>query len=214
MSSGDFGVFHLRCPGCRQNGTFAKAIPGETDGFDRNERVVALTRLCPNPDCRALVQIVASYADNGEIEEFVVFPAEALDFDAADLPKRIVESFEEALRCHQVGAHTAAAIMIRRTLEELCQDRGAEGGTLKDRIEALKDKLTIPRDLLDAMDELRLLGNDAAHLEKRVFAEIGAQELQVAIDFTKELLRATYQYASVVSRLRGLRSGTTHTPTE
>ncbi len=84
-------------------------------------------------------------------------------------------------------------------------DRGAEGNNLKERIEALGDRITVPKELLERADKLRLLGNDASHVERRVFAEIGKEELEVAIEFTKDPLRATYQFADLLDRLRGLK---------
>lgn len=99
----------------------------------------------------------------------------------------------------------AAAIMIRRTLEEICEDRGATGKNLKDRIADLKSKVLLPQELLDAMDEMRLLGNDAAHIEARTFAQIEKAELDVAIEFTIELLKALYQYSSLLDKMRALK---------
>jgi len=57
--------------------------------------------------------------------------------------------------------------MVRRVLEELCVERGATGNNLKDRIIDLSKKIVLPQDLLQAADHLRLLGNDAAHIDHR-----------------------------------------------
>ena len=54
--------------------------------------------------------------------------------------------------------------MVRRTFEEVCADRGAKGNNLKERIADLRSKIVIPSELLDAMDELRILGNDALRI--------------------------------------------------
>ena len=56
------------------------------------------------------------------------------------------------------------------------------------------------------MDELRLLGNDAAHIEAKVYEQIGHDEVEAAIDLTKEILKAVYQLDGLVKRLTGLRS--------
>ncbi|MEJ7644319.1 MAG: hypothetical protein WKF87_06970 [Chryseolinea sp.] len=55
------------------------------------------------------------------------------------------------------------------------------------------------------LDELRLLGNDAAHIEARVFAEIGPEEIKISLEFTIEILKAVYQYEALVAKLRGLK---------
>ncbi|MEN3285198.1 MAG: hypothetical protein V7607_6338 [Solirubrobacteraceae bacterium] len=132
------------------------------------------------------------------------YPPETIDFDASDIPGRVVAAFEEAIKCHARQCYVAAAIMVRKTLEEVCADRGAAGDNLMKRIEALGDKVVLPQPMLDGLDNLRLLVNDAAHLEARVYEDIGQDELEVAIDVAKEILKATYQYEGLMGRLREL----------
>jgi hypothetical protein len=71
-------------------------------------------------------------------------------------------------------------MMVRRTLEELC-DQGAEGDDLKKRLRALRDKVILPEALLDGLNELRLLGNDATHVEARLYDDIGKEEAELAL---------------------------------
>jgi len=95
--------------------------------------------------------------------------------------------------------------MVRKTLEELCRERGAQGKDLKERIRDLGTKIVIPKELLDGLDDLRLLGNDAAHIESRQYDQVGKEEVEIGIEFTKEVLKATYQYSALLNRLRGLK---------
>ena len=95
--------------------------------------------------------------------------------------------------------------MVRKTLEELCRDRGAKGSNLKERIRDLGSRVVLPKELFDGLDDIRLLGNDAAHIESQEFGKIGQEELDVAIEFTKEVLKAIFQYAELLGRLRSLR---------
>jgi uncharacterized protein DUF4145 len=83
--------------------------------------------------------------------------------------------------------------------------RGAKGKDLKDRISDLRGKVILPPELFDAMDELRLLGNDAAHVEAKSYEEIRAEELQTAIEFTKEILKGVYQYRGLLTKLQDLK---------
>lgn len=55
-------------------------------------------------------------------------------------------------------------------------------------------KRALPQELLDGADHLRLLGNDAAHIEGKTYQSIGEPEVRIAIDLTKELLKSAYQY--------------------
>jgi hypothetical protein len=83
--------------------------------------------------------------------------------------------------------------------------RSFRGFGSESRIRDFGTKIVIPQDLFDGLDDLRLLGTDAAHFESRVFDDIGQKEFEAAIDFTKEGLKATYQYKAVVNRLRSLK---------
>jgi hypothetical protein len=57
---------------------------------------------------------------------------------------------------------------------------------------------------LDGLDALRLLGNDAAHVESRAYEQVGREEIEVGIAVAQEILKATYQMDSIVGRLKGL----------
>jgi hypothetical protein len=95
--------------------------------------------------------------------------------------------------------------MVRKTLEELCADRGATGDNLKARIKALGTKVVLPQDLLEGLDELRLLGNDAAHIESKEYDTVGREEVEIGIEVTKEVIKAVYQMSELVGRLRALK---------
>ena len=95
--------------------------------------------------------------------------------------------------------------MIRKTLEQICLDRGAIGKNLYSRLQDLGTKIVIPKELIEGMQELRLLGNDAAHIESNTFNEVGKNEVEISIEFTKEILKAVYQYESLLGKLRSLK---------
>lgn len=101
--------------------------------------------------------------------------------------------------------------MVRKTLEELCLDRQATGNNLKERIRSLGGKVVLPQELLDGLDDLRLLGNDAAHIESQEFNKVGQEEVEIGIEFTKEVLKAVYQYSALLTRLRALKKPTATT---
>jgi hypothetical protein len=203
-------VVSLRCPACRRVGSF-DGVGGIADAAFTSSRRGANSepsraqsrvgiRVCPHPECREIVFV--------SIEGSAVtsYPAERLDFEPTDVPENIVASFEEAITGHAHNCFRSAAIMVRRTLEEICADRGAKGKDLKDRLKSLSAKILIPKELLEAADELRLLGNDAAHLEARLYDEIGEKEVEVAIGLCKEILKAVYQLASLLQQLRMLKN--------
>lgn len=186
-----------RCPHCRREGMLASL--GQNDINIDGKHVVGQRR-CPNPQCEGHIFIVL---ENGKLVES--FPPMRIDFDKEDIPDNVLVSFEEAVACHSISCFIASAIMVRRTLEEVCADKEAEGANLKERIKALESKIVVPKELIVAMDELRLLGNDAAHIEAKTYASIGNEELEIAIEFTKELLKALYQYTGLLGKLQALK---------
>lgn len=194
--------FALKCPECGQGGTF-EPIPPVLDlhvpGYWLGHRQ------CPNPACSAHLFFVA----NDQFDILRTHPPLRIAFDSTNIPSRIREALSEAVTCEAEGCHAAAAIMIRRTLEELCEDRKATGDNLKERIQKLKGSVVLPSELFAAMDELRLLGNDAAHIEAKVYDQVGPAEVEAAIELTKEILKAVYQLDSLVTKLKGLRRPTT-----
>jgi hypothetical protein len=193
-------VFSLRCPECGKEGSLDGVSNQDVALLPAN--VAVGSRRCPNPKCHAHIFIVYS----GSNELLVSYPPEVIDFDATNIPSAVVEAMGEAIICHSQECYIAAAIMVRKTLEELCADRGAEGANLKERITALGEKVVLPKDLLEGLDDLRLLGNDAAHIESREFNNVGQEEVEVGIEFAKEVLKATYQYSDLLTRLRALKA--------
>ena len=55
------------------------------------------------------------------------------------------------------------------------------------------------------MDDLRLLGNDGAHIESPEYNRVGSDEVEVRIEFAKEVLKAVYQYPALLGKLRALK---------
>jgi hypothetical protein len=136
------------------------------------------------------------------------YPADRIDFEATNIPASVTRALEEAITCHAMGCFTAAAIMVRKTLEELCREREAAGPNLKERLKALGAKVILPPELLNGLDDLRLLGNDAAHIESQEFNQVGQEEVEVGIEFAKEVLKAVYQYSALLQKLRNLKKST------
>ncbi|UCE38877.1 MAG: DUF4145 domain-containing protein [Thermoplasmata archaeon] len=191
-----------KCPKCGNGGTFYPLqshdlyiyVEGMGSPYTVGHRV------CPNDGCKAYLFFCKHPAIS-----LITFPSLRIDFKTENIPDRIRLSLEEAITCHAEGCYIASAIMVRRTLEELCDDKGIKGDNLKKRIEGLKSVVVLPQGLLEALDELRLLGNDAAHIESKEYDEIGEEEVSTAIEITKEILKGVYQMDTLVKKLKKLK---------
>lgn len=188
----------LRCPHCGKEASFSPI--NQTHDILIGNNIKCGQRKCPNNECRGHVFVVLA-----QNKLLTSYPPSKIDFNPENIPANVIRSFEEAITAHASGCHMAAALMVRRTLEEICSEKCDNGTNLKKRIENLKDKIVIPIELFQAMDELRLLGNDAAHIEAVSYDNISEQEVTVAIEFTKELLKGIYQYSSLLEKFRNLK---------
>lgn len=206
-------IVNLRCPVCLHSGAFHGyancadlkwvRIEHQANGGRVGHQSFAGMRQCPNPTCKALVFVAQEQGS-----EITSYPPEVIDFDATHLPPKILDSLTEAVKCEAAGAYKASALMVRRVLEELCEDKSATGPNLKARIVGLSNVAVIPTDLISAADELRILGNDAAHVQAKDYDVIGKEEASLAIELAKELLKAVYQYTSLLTRLQAMKKPT------
>src|SRR5271166_5676934 len=186
------GPLSVRCPACKQMGTF-QPMGQDLQFTDEQFGTIQVGhRMCPNQPCRAHL-FVALQGNSLKVS----YPPERIDFDSTNVPAQVIESLEEAITCHANQCFVAAAIMVRKTLELLCAVQIASGGNLKDKIKALGSQVVLPPDLLSGLDDVRLLGNDAAHIQSQAAAKVSQEEIEVAIEFAKEVLKAIYQYSAL-----------------
>jgi hypothetical protein len=188
--------FTAICPQCHTSSLFNPIGPDYVIG---NE-IITGQRLCTVETCKGHLFFAIR---KGEI--LALYPPSPIDFKSENIPNAVKATFEEALNCQASHFYISSAIMIRRTLEEICEERNATGKDLKERIKNLSTLIILPKELIDGMDDLRLLGNDAAHIEAKTYAQITNEELLIAIDFTKEILKAIYQYKILLEKLKSLK---------
>lgn len=90
----------------------------------------------------------------------MVFPAD-VELDRV-IPEVVAKNYRESKRVQKVSPN-AFAVLIRRALEALCDDRKIAPGKLYDRLKALAQKGEIPPVLVEITSVLRTLGNSGAH---------------------------------------------------
>jgi hypothetical protein len=188
----------LTCPGCGQRAKFiGLSINDVYDG--QNNRIFGVRR-CPDDTCATIVYVIV-HGLKGLLDSY---PPVTIQYSKERIPSKIVAAFDEAIICRSHNCLVASAIMIRKTLEEICADKKAEGKTLYNRIEALKSKIVISKELFEGLQALRLLGNDAAHLEAQTYEDIGIEEIDISIQVTIKILDSVYQHDILVDKLKGL----------
>lgn len=192
----NLGQITFRCPVCRDNGKFLP-VNGGADLKIGNTRVGF--RRCPEDTCGALVLF---RAEGGRIQ---YSPMPLFDFEATNLPPELIATLREAAMASVYGLFRASAMLTRRALEQLCSDRGCRTkNNLKTSVEALCGQVAMPAGMKDALLQVRLLGNDATHVESTEYDDIGQEECEAAFEIIKMLLQLIYQSETILGKLATL----------
>lgn len=91
------------------------------------------------------------------------YPTIAVSRDG--VPKDIYSAFESAVKTKGID-YSICLLSLRRVLEMICKDKGAEGRDLEKKIDDLIEKKIFPPMIEDACWIIRQMGNDAAHADK------------------------------------------------
>jgi len=97
--------------------------------------------------------------DEGDVGR-LVFPAD-VNLDES-IPESVAKNYRESKRVQKVSPN-AFAVLIRRALEALCDDRNVPHGKLHARLSHLAKNGEIPPVLIEITSVLRTLGNSGAH---------------------------------------------------
>ncbi len=196
---------YIWCPDCNANMGFVELNQHSywpEDGL----RVVHKFGYCLK--CRRPAVLEYIEVDDGQFDRTQVLPAlgGSLDFP---IPRRIADSYEEAVRCHATGSWHATAVMVGRALEALGKEFDPNAGTLFDGLRRMKAAGVISDEVAHWGDELRFLRNIGAHSTDHA---VTAQDARDAVDFLNAIVEILYhlrpKFQAMQAR-RHARSGTT-----
>lgn len=146
------------------------------------------------PKCNQPMLSVQDYYDDGEEwtagDPRIVYPESYKKLDH-NVPEAIRKSYDEAVTCFGVRAYTASAIMCRRTLEAVVEEKIPKKQPLATGIKALQKQGLIDPQLVEWAEMLRVSGNKAAH---EVGQNISKQDAGDTIDFTHALVEYLFTY--------------------
>lgn len=150
--------------------------------------------LCKCPQCWSafLVKQTREY----QMEEIVwgaftiLYPGNEFHINPV-IPEKLRNALTEAIKCYKAGAFTAATIMCRRAIEGFCVLKGVKEKTLDASIKKLKNEGLINEQLYEWANELRSVGNDAAH---DINKEFGPDDTKDILDFTIAIFDFTYSF--------------------
>lgn len=114
------------------------------------------------------------------------------------VPEEIKSALEAALKVKNIDI-SICLLSLRRVLEAICKEQGAEGKNLDSMIKNMLDKGILPEVMNDACWIIRQLGNDAAHAGKiRVYKS----DVEQTIDFLKTIIQYLYTLPVQMDRLK------------
>ncbi len=107
----------------------------------------------------------------------------------SSVPDTVKQAYAEAVRIQRI-APNAYAVMLRRALEAVCDDRNVHDGSLQKRLAALVERGELPATLAEMTTMLRTLGNAGAHYTDK----------QITVQMTwgmNEFFRAIIEYVYI-----------------
>jgi hypothetical protein len=210
------GGFGLRgvCPHCGRDAAFGTVTNTYMEPADEKtvgaHIVGALRCVACNEYILGILEMVpASYGGFTPVYKCHYPVEKPIQLDNEDIPKNIIDDFNEALRCKSGGAYNATAEMCRRALQASCLSLGADPKlNLDKQIDWLASQGKIIISLQQMAHKVRLGGNRGAHPPDDPSQEspLGPEQAEALVTFTWEYLKAIYVTPSELARFDFSRS--------
>lgn len=202
----------MKCPypDCRKDyndGSWPKVMdnwitPPNTGGSiaDRkfHNRIYLITRQCRF--CQQLFHEVYVGRENFEdhtksfaeldptLESLVTYPVAKTKFEAKNVPKKVIDAFNETERCRSVGSLTGTASCLRKAVYALCDDRKTVGRNYREKISNLQVKEAYK----ELLRQIKWLGDNMTKSDEEKYTmkmiDVALEILPVLIDdmYTKD----------------------------
>lgn len=116
----------------------------------------------------------------------------------SDVPPNVARAFAEASRALYARCFASAAVMGRRTVEAVTEDKGSATGSLKSRIDDMGKRGILHPTLVEWATQVRLIGNVGAHFDP--IDEVTAEDAASLIGFAREFLKYIYELPAQLGR--------------
>ena len=227
--------FDWTCPYCHRLQAATNSQSSEQNHYIRNPNSIhgqicftVKTVRCANEACKGLqlqfdlheaLDSLAAYRDyvpGDLIRSWQLLPESSAKPQPSYIPKPIVEDYIQACRIRDLSPK-ASATLSRRCLQGIVRDFcGVKKNTLNQEISSLRksiqDGVSVPHvdaEIVEAMDDVRKIGNIGAHMEKDVnlIIDVEPSEAQQLIELIELLFSEWYvQRANRARRIQELRA--------
>jgi hypothetical protein len=186
---------------------FSESMPYQNGVYveDYIEKTILAT--CRN--CRQPIMVQSwesAYDPADKSNEFrTIYPrdkgsARELHFD---VPKQILSSYNEAVKCETSEAWNACAVMVGRALEAVAKGYDTRVRTIATGIKKMHNAGVISSELFEWANELRFLRNIGAHASEVNVEEADAHE---ALDFLQAILETIYHLRPMFQKRKAKRN--------
>ncbi|QYU70273.1 DUF4145 domain-containing protein [Leptolyngbya sp. 15MV] len=134
------------------------------------------------------------------------WPSSTIQVQTDGLPEEIKQTIDEAVRCFEAACWRAAVVMVRRAIELICDEKEAKGDKLRQRLDDLATKVAITPEVVEALSNLKDLGNDAVHVELKDFDSIEEKHAQLAIEIIITISASLFRAEELSRKLKALKS--------
>lgn len=118
---------------------------------------------CVEEYCVQHAHIEGPYVDSDELDRSIVYPIpRSAPKPVPGMPEDVKKDYEEA-RAVLTHSPRASAALLRLTLQRLCVHLGQPGRVLNDDIKALVQQRGLKPQIQQALDIVRVTGNNAVH---------------------------------------------------
>ena len=125
-----------------------------------------------------------------------LYPQSTIDYTG--VPEKIKNAFESAMKVKNIDT-AVCSLALRRVLEAICKERGAEGKSLEAMIKNMIDRNVLPKMFDDACWIVRQLGNSAAHGDNKHFS---LRQVDQTIVFMQNIINYLYALPEKMKEMR------------
>lgn len=154
--------------------------------------------------CEKCGVIMSMHMQTGSLISLLIKGPEFVKIN--NLPLGIQNDVNEAQICHNVGAYKSCVVMCRRALEQVCDDKGAKGGNLNNKIKNLHVTGLINPELADAFNVIRYFGNYGAHPKDDLLSGIDVSSAQNVLEVTIHVAQLVYEMPAKVKKLEQIKN--------
>lgn len=202
ISGRELAEYLIKCVFCMEEGNFKTVFHAEKKKPNSDKKLNFDTLECGN--CKGYVMVIWSAGEHhGDLHNYKVLPYPIkLEKYPEHWPEAVGRYWLQAKRNISDENWDAAAVMARSALQIVLRDNKAEGKNLKQEIDDLAAKGTLPPIMKDWSTHVRNLGNDSAHPQPEQ-DPTNPQDARDIVGFLDFLLEYLYTLPHRINQYRG-----------